>query len=56
MYLYFTVFKVCFEPADHYRDWIIGVHGIRIEYRQHHRNLNAVYLPEVAHEQGMVVL
>lgn len=43
---------VCFEPADHYRDWIIGVHGIRIEYRQHHRNLNAVYLPEVAHEQG----
>lgn len=43
---------VCFEPADHYRDWVIGVHGIRIEYRQHHRDLNAVYLPEVAHEQG----
>lgn len=43
---------VCFEPADHYRDWVIGIHGIRIEYRQHHRSLNAVYLPEVAHEQG----
>jgi hypothetical protein len=85
---------VCFEPASHYRDWVIGVHGkqkttesneickgkiplfflcflinrlptifhknftfsfcsgIRIEYRQNHRSLSAVYLPEVAREQG----
>ncbi|KAL3078506.1 hypothetical protein niasHT_032802 [Heterodera trifolii] len=43
---------LCFEPADNYRDWVIGVHGIRIEYRQHHRALNAVYLPEVAYENG----
>nr|CAD2154806.1 unnamed protein product [Meloidogyne enterolobii] len=43
---------VCFEPARHYRDWLIGIHGIRIEYRQHHRSMSAVYLPEVARDQG----
>ncbi|KAF7626918.1 AMMECR1 domain-containing protein [Meloidogyne graminicola] len=43
---------VCFEPARHYRDWLIGIHGIRIEYRQHHRSMSAVYLPEVAIDQG----
>ncbi|KAI1704260.1 AMMECR1 domain-containing protein [Ditylenchus destructor] len=43
---------VQFEPAQDYRDWIIGVHGIRIDYEQHGRRLSAVYLPEVAKEQG----
>lgn len=43
---------VQFEPAANYLDWSIGVHGIRIEYVQHGRKLNAVYLPEVALEQG----
>jgi AMMECR1 domain-containing protein len=43
---------VSFESVDHYRDWIVGVHGIRIEYRQNHKSLSAVYLPEVAREQG----
>uniref|UniRef100_A0A183CHQ9 AMMECR1 domain-containing protein n=1 Tax=Globodera pallida TaxID=36090 RepID=A0A183CHQ9_GLOPA len=43
---------VCFEPADDYRDWVVGLHGIRIEFRQHHRPLNAVFLPEVAFDNG----
>lgn len=41
-----------FEPAKDYRDWIVGVHGIRIEYTQNGRSLNAVFLPEVALENG----
>ena len=41
---------VKFEPVKNYRDWIVGVHGIRIEYRQNGRSLNAVFLPEVASE------
>lgn len=45
---------VNFEPANNYRDWIIGVHGIRIECKQNGRRLNAVYLPEVASEQRKI--
>ena len=44
---------VGFEPAHDWRDWEIGVHGIRIEFvneRGHHRS--ATYLPEIAEEQG----
>lgn len=41
-----------FEKARDYRDWIVGVHGIRIEFQDNHRNRDAVYLPEVAKEQG----
>uniref|UniRef100_A0A915E3T3 AMMECR1 domain-containing protein n=1 Tax=Ditylenchus dipsaci TaxID=166011 RepID=A0A915E3T3_9BILA len=43
---------VHFEPAKDYRDWTVGVHGIRIDYQQNGRRLSAVYLPEVALEQG----
>jgi AMME syndrome candidate gene 1 protein len=43
---------VKFEPAENYRDWIIGIHGIRIDFQQYGRRLSAVYLPEVAEEQG----
>jgi len=41
-----------FEPAQHWTDWQIGVHGIRIEFlnEKGHRR-NATYLPEVASEQ-----
>uniref|UniRef100_A0AC34PYA0 AMMECR1 domain-containing protein n=1 Tax=Panagrolaimus sp. JU765 TaxID=591449 RepID=A0AC34PYA0_9BILA len=41
-----------FEPATHVMDWIVGIHGIRIEFRQNGRRLSSVYLPEVAAEQG----
>jgi len=41
-----------FEPARDYRDWTVGVHGIRIEFEEDRQQKNAVYLPEVAHEQG----
>jgi len=41
-----------FEPARDYRDWVIGVHGIRIDFQQGGRAYSAVYLPEVAREQG----
>lgn len=43
---------VKFEPAQNYKDWVIGVHGIRIEYKQNGHRLNAVFLPEVALEQS----
>lgn len=43
---------VQFEPASDTLDWKVGTHGIRIEYKQHGKRLNAVYLPEVAAEQG----
>ena len=42
-----------FEDGKGYKDWDIGVHGIRIEFtneRGHTRT--ATYLPEVAPEQG----
>lgn len=45
---------VKFEPAQNYKDWVIGVHGIRIEYKQNGHRLNAVFLPEVALEQSNI--
>lgn len=42
-----------FETADHYMDWEIGVHGIRIEFTSEKGSKKAAtYLPEVAVEQG----
>ncbi|EDV21980.1 uncharacterized protein TRIADDRAFT_50735 [Trichoplax adhaerens] len=41
-----------FEEAADYLDWEVGIHGIRIEFKNekgHHRS--ATYLPEVAKEQ-----
>lgn len=42
-----------FEVADHYLDWQIGVHGIRIEFSSEKGSKKAAtYLPEVSLEQG----
>lgn len=42
-----------FEDAKDYRDWQIGVHGIRIEFsNERGSSRSATYLPEVASEQG----
>ncbi|VDK49969.1 unnamed protein product [Anisakis simplex] len=41
-----------FEKAKDYRDWVVGIHGIRIEFQDNHHYRDAVYLPEVASEQG----
>lgn len=41
-----------FEPARNYLDWAVGIHGIRINYYAGHKQYSAVYLPEVAPEQG----
>ncbi|UXI22009.1 solute carrier family 41 member 1-like [Sarcoptes scabiei] len=42
-----------FEVGANYKDWIIGVHGVRIEFFTENRNKRvATYLPEVAVEQG----
>uniref|UniRef100_A0A915HIP0 AMMECR1 domain-containing protein n=1 Tax=Romanomermis culicivorax TaxID=13658 RepID=A0A915HIP0_ROMCU len=42
-----------FEVADHYLDWQIGVHGIRIEFSNEKGSKKAAtYLPEVSIEQG----
>ncbi|KAM7543025.1 hypothetical protein Aperf_G00000005456 [Anoplocephala perfoliata] len=42
-----------FEDAADYKDWRIGVHGIRIEFvTERGSQRSATYLPEVASEQG----
>ncbi|KAL5105368.1 hypothetical protein TcWFU_001947 [Taenia crassiceps] len=42
-----------FEDAADYKDWQIGVHGIRIEFlNERGSQRSATYLPEVALEQG----
>nr|CDS22012.1 AMME syndrome candidate gene 1 protein [Echinococcus granulosus] len=42
-----------FEDAADYKDWQIGVHGIRIEFlNERGSQRSATYLPEVAVEQG----
>ncbi|KAH9511730.1 AMME chromosomal region protein 1-like [Dermatophagoides farinae] len=42
-----------FEDGNDYMDWIIGVHGIRIEFRNENgMKRTATYLPEVAIEQN----
>ncbi|PAV86581.1 hypothetical protein WR25_12984 [Diploscapter pachys] len=47
---------VDFEPARDYLDWVVGIHGIRINFWDGAANRNAVYLPEVAAEQGTKLL
>lgn len=43
-----------FEDGNDYLDWIIGVHGIRIEFRNENGiKRTATYLPEVATEQSI---
>lgn len=43
-----------FEPCKDYKDWQVGVHGIRIEFHDDRNSKHsATYLPEVASEQGI---
>lgn len=39
-----------FEPARDWRDWKVGVHGIRIELATGYRKYHATFLPSVAAE------
>ena len=42
-----------FEDGRDYKDWEIGIHGIRIEFlNEKGVKRTATYLPEVAREQG----
>ncbi|KAJ3359025.1 phosphatidylinositol N-acetylglucosaminyltransferase subunit gpi1, partial [Kappamyces sp. JEL0680] len=42
-----------FEEVPVWNDWQIGVHGLRISYRDaHHKTYTATYLPDVMLEQG----
>ncbi len=44
---------VQYESCEHCHDWIVGVHGIMIEwYDAKQERYSATYLPEVASEQG----
>lgn len=43
---------VNFERIEDIRDWTIGRHGVRMNFHDGHRSRSAVFLPEVAHEQG----
>lgn len=39
------------EDGSSYKDWIVGKHGIIIEFTVNGRSYHATYLPEVAEEQ-----
>lgn len=42
-----------FEEAANYLDWMVGIHGIRIEFHtERGSKRSATYLPKVASEQG----
>ena len=42
-----------YERADHVHDWVVGTHGIILEFRDPRgTRRSATYLPEVAGEQG----
>lgn len=43
---------VDYEPATRPDDWVVGIHGIIIEFVADSRQYSATYLPEVAPEQG----
>ncbi|EFO85761.1 hypothetical protein CRE_01831 [Caenorhabditis remanei] len=43
---------VNFEKIHDFRDWTIGRHGVRMNFDDGHRTRSAVFLPEVASEQG----
>lgn len=46
-----------FEDSEGYLDWDIGVHGIRIEFlNERGMKKSATYLPEVAAEQGSLII
>lgn len=46
-----------FEDGNDYLDWAVGVHGIRIEFRNEGGSKRtATYLPEVAVEQSKFYL
>lgn len=46
-----------FEEAENYLDWVVGIHGIRIEFlTERGSKRSATYLPKVASEQGEFVL
>ena len=43
---------VNYEEAKNWCDWTVGTHGIIIDFDTSGRNYHAIYLPEVASEQG----
>jgi AMMECR1 domain-containing protein len=43
---------VDFETASGPLDWVIGVHGIRISFKDNGKHRSATYLPEISLEQG----
>lgn len=43
---------VNYEEADHVLDWVVGTHGIIINFELNGEDYSATYLPEVASEQG----
>ena len=43
---------VNFEKIHDFRDWTVGRHGVRMNFDDGHRSRSAVFLPEVALEQG----
>jgi len=45
-----------FEEAARWDDWVVGTHGIILEFRHQGRRFSATYLPHVAKQQGWDVV
>lgn len=45
---------VQYEKAKAWDDWVVGTHGILIDFDAGSTSFRATYLPEVAHEQGEI--
>jgi len=45
-----------FEEAARWDDWVVGTHGIILEFRHQGRRFSATYLPHVAEQQGWDVV
>ena len=41
-----------FEEAKHPEDWLVGVHGVIVEFHMDGAHFKATFLPEIAAEQG----
>ena len=55
--LHVSVSILCkFEDGTDYLDWEVGTHGIRIEFLSDRGRRTATYLPEVAVEQGILLV
>ena len=42
----------CYEKRASWDDWVVGTHGITIDFDASGRHYTATYLPQIAVEEG----